>query len=174
MDNPWLNLVGLFQKYALANYADQRIVSYDDLGNGVNRTVFATYQVYANWSQDSAFTLNGNMLPPGGVITQANDRSVTAGIFTAYNGNLLSSGEHYLVETRSSDEIKVFQPIGPDTTIHINKYAAWANVTVVAYRYDGTVIARVDAVVSGRDVSFGYAARLNGQAVGYYQLTPAY
>jgi hypothetical protein len=171
MDNPWLNLVGVFQKYALANYADQRIVSYDDLGNGVTRTAFITYQVYANWSQDSAYTLNGNTLPPGGVLTQANDHTVTAGVFTAYNGNPLSSGEHSLVETRSPDGLKIFQPIGPDTMIHINKDAAWTDVTVVAHRYDGTVIASVDAVISGSDVSFSYAARLNGQTVGYYQLT---
>ncbi len=32
MDNPWLNLIGVFQKYALANYADERVQSYDDLG----------------------------------------------------------------------------------------------------------------------------------------------
>jgi hypothetical protein len=55
--------------------------------------------------------------------------------------------------------------------IHINKDAAWTDVTVVAHRYDGTVIASVDAVISGSDVSFSYAARLNGQTVGYYQLT---
>lgn len=170
MDNPWLNLVGVFQKYALSNYADQRIASYDDLGGGILRTVFATYQVYSNWSQDSAYTLNGNTLPPGGVITQANDHSITAGVFTAYNGNALSSGDHYLVETRSPDGVKIFQPIGPDTAIHVQKDAAWATVKVTAHRYDGTPIAAVDAVISGNDVSFTYSGSLNGQVVGYYQL----
>src|SRR5262249_14184988 len=100
MDNSWLNLIGVFQKYALANYADELVSAYDDLGNNITRTTFSTYTVYSNWDSNNRYKVNGNTLPPGGVVTQANDGSVIAGVFTAYNGRPLSEGEHYLVEVR--------------------------------------------------------------------------
>ncbi len=170
MDNPWLNLVGVFQKYALSHYADQLVVRFDDLGNEVKQTTFGTYKVTSNWSKANSFTLNGNVLPPGGVQTQANDGSVTAGVFTSYSGNALSSGEHYLVEVRSPTAIQVFQPVGADTTVHITVPNA-ENVKVTAYRYDNSPISNVTAAGSGNDLSFDYASLLNGQPVGYYQIT---
>jgi hypothetical protein len=172
MDNPWLNLVGVFQKYALSHYADELVTSFDDLGEGVTRTAFASYTVYADWSADKAYTLGGHTLPPGGVMTQANDGSVTAGVFTAYNGAALSDGDHYLVEVRSPEAIQVFQPVGADTPLRIGKPPAWARVTVSAYRYDGTRIGDAEATTSGDTVVFNYASKQDGQPVGYYQLTP--
>ncbi|HVU09912.1 MAG TPA: DUF6259 domain-containing protein, partial [Phototrophicaceae bacterium] len=169
MANPWLNLVGVFQKYALANYADQLVQSFDDLGNDVTRTKFSTYTVYANWSTDMSYTQDNNTLPPGGVVTRANDGSVIAGVFTAFNGQPLSDGDHDLVEVRSADEIRIFQPVGSDTTIHI---PGWSKATVTAYQYDGTEIADVDTTISGTDVSFAYQGTLQGQQVGYYSITP--
>jgi len=169
MDNPWLNLIGVFQKYALANYVDQPVQAYDDLGGGVRRTTFATYQVISNWNSDSPYVVGDDTLPPGGVITQANDGSVTAGVFTSYNGQALSSGDHYLVEVCSADAVKLFQPVGDDTPISI-KPAKTGTPVVQAYSYDGTLLGTVDAMVSGDDVSFTYSATIAGQAVGYYQI----
>jgi hypothetical protein len=170
MDNPWLNLIGVFQKYALVNYADQLVVSYDQLENEVRRTVFDTYTVYSNWSTTSSYTLDGNMLPPGGVVTRANDGSVTAGVFTSYNGQPLSDGDHYLVEVRSTTDIKMFQPVGADTTVHV-KILSGAKATVTAYRYDGTAISAVASTSTNGDLSFVVLAVIDGQSVGYYQIT---
>jgi hypothetical protein len=172
MDNPWLNLVGIFQKYALANYADQLVTTYDDLGNNIFRTKFATYTIYSNWNTSNTYTVNGDTLPPGGVVTQADDGSVTAGVFTAYNGSSLSDGEHYLVEVRSSTAIKLFQPVGADTNVHIHKDTAWSKVTVTAYAYDSTMLGEVSADVTSDDVNFDYAGVMNGTPVGYYQIAP--
>jgi hypothetical protein len=173
MDNPWLNVVGVFQKYALSNYADQLVTAYDDLGNNVTRTTFSTYTVYSNWDSSNGYDVNGNTLPPGGVVTQANDGSVIAGVFTAYNSNLLSDGEHYLVEVRSPTEVKLFQPIGADTDIQIHKESSWNKVAVTAYAYDGTSLGAVSAHVNADNVGFNYASTVNGTLVGYYQIIPA-
>ncbi|MBA3870462.1 MAG: hypothetical protein H0X30_15070 [Anaerolineae bacterium] len=173
MDNPWLNLVGVFQKYALSNYADQLATAYDDLGNNVTRTTFSTYTVYSNWDLTHTYTLNGNTLSAGGVVAQANDGSVTAGVFTVFNGSPLSDGDHYLVEVRSPTEIKVFQPVGADMNIHIHKDASWSKVTVTAYGYDGTSLGAVTADVTDDSVKFNYTNTINGRLVGYYQIAPA-
>jgi hypothetical protein len=173
MDNPWLHLIGLFHKYALANYADQLVVSFDDLGDNVTQTTFETYTVHSNWDAENAYSVGDHTLPPGGVITQANDGSVTAGVFSAYNDHELSDGDHYLVEVRSPDAVKIFQPVGDDTDISILKDAVWDTVTVTAYQYDGTAIASVDANVEGDDIAFTYSNMLDGRAVSYYEIKAA-
>ncbi len=173
MDNPWLNLVGVFQKYALANYADQLVSSYDDLGNNVKETNFSTYKVYSNWDTTKSYDVGGNTLLPGGVVSIADDGSVVAGVFTAVNGKLLSDGDHYLVEVRSPEGIKLFQPVGADSPVVLYKDAAWANVTVRAYAYDGTLVGDVSADAKGDEVSFTYTSTIDGKQVGYYQIAPA-
>ncbi len=169
MDNPWLALVGVFQKYALANYADQLVTRFEPVSGNVWRTDFGSYEVISNWSTTDSFTAGPHTLPPGGVVTQAKDGSVTAGVFTAFNGNPLSSGDHYLVEVRSKTDIKVFQPVGPDTTIHV-VLPTTATVEIAAYGYDGSLISKVSADETGADLSFNYATTVNGQAVGYYRI----
>lgn len=173
MDNPWLNLAGVFQKYALANYADQLVMGYDDLGNGVKKTSFSTYTVCSNWNDEQPYAVGKHILSAGGVVTQANDGSVTAGVFTTYDDQPLSEGDHYLVEVRSPDLIKVFQPLGADTMLHISKAPDWTDVTVTAFQYDGTAIATVEASVSGDTVEFSYAGTIDGKIVGYYEVNAA-
>ncbi len=173
MDNPWLNLVGVFQKYALANYADQLVQSYDDLGNNVSKTTFSSYTVYANWDANQPYTAGDDTLPPGGVVTEANDGSVTGGVFTAYNGHALSDGDHYLVEVRADDGIKVFQPVGADTELHIQNNSAWGTPVVTAYQYNGTAIGTVSATTDGDSVVFTYGTTVNGKPVGYCEIAPA-
>jgi hypothetical protein len=173
MDNPWLNLVGIVHKYALANYADQLVTSYDDLGDSVTKTTFSTYNVIANWDAEKSYAGANYTLPPGGVVTQADDGSVSAGVFSAYNGQALSDGDHYLVEVRSADNIKIFQPVGDDTALSVQKESGWNAVTVTAYQYDGTAIGEVDATLDGEHVNWQYAATVDGKPVGYYQIQAA-
>jgi hypothetical protein len=170
MDNPWLNLVGVFQKYALSNYVDELVVNYEDLGKNVTKTGFSTYMVYANWDAENPYSIDQHTLAPGGVVSFANDGSVTAGVFTAYNEQPLSEGDHYLVEIQAEDAVKIFQPVGADTDLKIRYPIYWTTMSVSAYQYDETLIAPVEAVTADGYVSFAYAGEINGQAVGYYQI----
>jgi hypothetical protein len=171
MDNPWLNLIGVFQKYALANYADELVMRYDDLGDNVTQTVFSTYTVHSNWDTENPYSIGGHTLPPDGVVTQANDGSVTGGVFTAYNDQPLSEGDHYLVEVRSDERIQIFQPVGEDTDLTIANNPDWASVSVTAYLYDGAAIGKVEATVEGGFIQFRYSGVVDGQSVGYYEIT---
>lgn len=173
MNNPWLNLVGVFQKYALANYADELVTSYADLDDNTSETVFGSYTVIANWDAENPYLVGGYTVAPGGVMTQANNGSVTAGVFTTYNDNFLSDGDHYLVEVRGAEGIKVFQPVGEDTELHIQKDAAWSDVVVTAYGYDGEALGTAEATLNGDDVQFTYAGQIDGKIVGYYEIAPA-
>jgi hypothetical protein len=167
-DNEWLTLIGVFQKYALARYAAERPLTYEKLDNDIWRTTFPSVVVHSNWSADKPFTLDGATIPPGGVITQAKDKSLTAGVFTAYNGQELSSGDHYLVENRTEVSVKIFQPVGADTKLTV-KFAGKAIVT--AYGWDDKPLGVVASTSGDDNVTFIYQGTLNSQPVAYYTLT---
>jgi hypothetical protein len=171
MNSPWLPLIGVFQKYVLSRYTDELVTGFDDLGNRATRTSFGSYKVYANWDDRNTLAQSGHVVAPGGALVVANDGSVTAGVFTNYNGNILNEGEHYLVEVRSKDNIKVFQPMGTNTPIHVKKYSSWPGVTIGAYGYDGEFIAETSAVTLKDDVLFDWNTQCSDKKVMYYQLT---
>jgi hypothetical protein len=169
-ENPWLDLVGVFQKYVLSRYAGQLIKDYRDIGNNVFKTEFEDYMVYTNWNKVNTFTINNHTVPAGGAIVLADDGSVTAGIFKSYNQRLLSEGEHYLVVLREEDRIRIFQPVGPDTLLSIRKYRDWIGAEVKAYQYDGTYIADVEAAAEGDNIVFNYQKEVLSREVGYYEI----
>ena len=174
MDNPWLNLVGVFQKYVLANYADEPIQHYEEFGSGLIGTNFETYQVISNVDMSSSQGLDmirNVKLAPGGVAALANDGTVTAGMFTSYNGVDLTPGDHYLVEVRAHDDgVKLFQPVGEDTPVEITVTNADKSV-VQAYGYDDHLIGTVEAMATNASVRFEYKSTVDGQVVGYYKIT---
>lgn len=169
-ENPWLTLIGVFQKYALASYADELVTSYENPGDGIWRTTFTSTVVTSNWNAEKPYTLDGYTLPPGGVITQAKDKSMTAGVFTGYNGQALSEGDHYLVELRTADSVKIFQPIGADTSITV-RFAGSSKAVITAYGYDGAKLGTSDGERAGDSIRFNYQGTVGGQAVAYYQIT---
>ncbi len=170
-ENPWLDLTGVFQKYVLSNYADQLVKEYKDTGNGVYKTRFSDYTVYSNWNTVNTFKLKGHVIPPGGAVVTADDNTVTAGLFRTFNNRLLAEGEHYLVQLRNADNIKIFQPVGKDTPLAIKKNPDWPGVSIKAYRYNGEFIADVKGRADGDYIGFDYQNEISSQEVGYYELT---
>ncbi len=173
MNNPWLNVTGVFQKYALSNYADELVTQFAEIDGGITQTTFPSYSVYTNWNADRSYVIGNNTLAPDGVMTVANDGSVTAGVFTSYNQQSLSDGDHYLVEVRSTNGIKVFQPLGADTPLQIDAQDITSTVTVTAHRYDGTNIGTTEHLDVDGNITFTYRSNLDGQQVGYYAIISA-
>lgn len=104
------------------------------------------------------------------------DGSLIAGIFTAYNGSLLSSGDHYLIEERGADEIIVRQPMGADTSLRLTRLPGWDSTTHLnawAYGRDGHLIGVAPVTVAGNQLIFIYRAQMAGQAVAYYRVAAA-
>ncbi len=173
LSSPWLAVVSAFQRHVFARYADARITGYEHLATNVTRTTFDGFSVTANWDAAQPFTAGAHRLAPSGMLIASNNGTLTAGIFTTYNGAALSSGDHYLIEVRGADEIIVRQPLGADTNLLIRPLPRWAGsrqVQVWAHGADGQPIQRVTATTGAQGVSFVYRQHVAGRAVSYYRI----
>jgi len=172
--SPWVDAIGVFQKHVLAAYVDQRVSGFEQLTPSATLTDFGTHKVTANWDKDAAYELDGNVvLAPGGFDVKAEDGSVRAGNYTKYNGLDLDAGEHILVEARSADAVRIYQPIGSDTTLKVKKGGKWAYAAAAAYGANGTKIADLPVKEEGDYAIFDYVALIKEQKVGYVELIGA-
>ena len=170
-ENPWLDVVGVFQKHVLARYADQLVKSFEEVEPGKTVTRIGDMEISANWDENNAWVLDDHFtLAPGGVQAVSRDGNVRAGIYAKYNGHDLDAEEHYLVEIRNDDEITVYQPYGSDTTIAVQKGDQWKHATAAAYRYDGTLIAELPVKEDGNLVFFDFISEIYDQKVGYVKV----
>ena len=137
------------------------------------QTSFETCTVVANWDEANAFSIGEHTLPPLGVLVASADGSLTAGVFTDYNGTLLSAGDHYLIENRGLDEIIVHQPIGADTNLTSELLPGWGPndpIEARAYAANGQVIESVPVTVTAQGITFVYQQRIAEQSVAYYKV----
>lgn len=171
--SPWLTVAGAFQSHVVSRYATERMLDYQQLQSDVTRSRFEHTTVVMNWSKTSSYASGGYVLPPEGVLVQQDDNSLTAGVFTAYNGAALSPGDHYLIEERDPDAIVVRQPMGSDTPLLVRPLSAWntpQRVQVWAYAANGQPIRRVTATASAQGIGFVYRQQVAGQIVSYYRI----
>lgn len=170
--NPWVDAVGVLQKHVLADYVDERVTGFKQVTADVTETAFQSYKVTANWSKEQAYELDEQFaLPAGGFHIAAQDGGVRAGQYSKYNGLELDPGEHVLVELRDADEIRMYQPIGSDTSLRIKKQDDWSYAAAAAYKADGTKIAELYVSEQGGYIDVDYVAEIKGQKVGYIALS---
>jgi len=174
LDDEWIEVVGAFQRYALAPYAAERITAYASLEEGVTQTSFESFAVVTNWDERNAYTTGDYVLPPLGTLIKKNDGTLIAGIFTTYTGVPLSPGDHYLIQERQPDGIIVRQPMGADTSLTLRPLPDWTSssrVEAVAFTQDGQPIGRTPVTVSDGGIVFTYRQRLADQSVAYYTVS---
>ncbi|TFE31547.1 discoidin domain-containing protein [Cohnella luojiensis] len=169
--NPWVDTVGVFQKFILSQYADSLVERFEQLNPTVTRTDFGKYAVTANWNKDEAYVLNDDVsLAPGGYDVSAGDGNRRAGNYVRLNGLDLDAGDHNLIEVREKDAIRIYQPIGSDTTLKIRKGKDWPHASAIAFRANGTKIADLPVKEEGDFVIFDYVALIKEQRVAYVEL----
>lgn len=169
--SPWVDAIGVFQKYVLAGYVDQLVVNFEQLTASVTATDFTTHIVTSNWDSEETYILDDNTtLSIGGYDVTADDGSVRAGNYSRYNGFDLDPGDHNLVEVREKDVIRIYQPIGADTTLKIKEGDKWDHTVVIAYESDGTKITDLPVQEVDEYVIFDYIAQIKEQKVGYIEL----
>lgn len=173
VSNPWVNAAGVFQREVLARYADAPVTGFEQAGPGATRTVFGSkHAVTANWSPEEPYVLDeSTTLSPGGFDVRSEDGSVRAGNYSRYNGFDLDPGEHDLVEVRGEKAIRVYQPIGADTTLRVRKGDGWKHAVATAYEADGTKIADWPVEEDGEYARFDYIALAGERKVGFVELT---
>ncbi|MCR8659595.1 discoidin domain-containing protein [Paenibacillus endoradicis] len=170
--SPWVDAIGVFQKYVLARYVDQLVVNFEQRTQTVTITDFGTHKVTSNWDSKETYSMDGDTtLSNGGFDVTADDGRVRAGNYSRYNGFDLDAGDHNLVEVRETDTIRIYQPIGSDTTLKIKKGDKWDHTVVTAYKPDGTKIVDLPVEEVDEYVLFDYIALIKEQKVGYIELT---
>ncbi|RKP55083.1 hypothetical protein D7Z26_07600 [Cohnella endophytica] len=169
--NPWVDMVGVYQKFILSQYADSLVKSFGQVTPTVTKTDFGTYAVTANWNKNEAYALdNEDSLAPGGYDVSAADGSRRAGNYSRLNGQDLDTGDHNLVVVREQDAIRVYQPIGSDTTLKIRKGKDWPHVTAAVYLANGSKISDLQVKEDGEFAVFDYVGLIKEQKVGYVEL----
>ena len=173
LDSEWLGLVAAFQKNVLARYADEVVTDFNDLEDDVTQTSFETYTVIANWDEANSYNTDEHTLPPLGVLVTSADDTLTAGVFTHFNGMSLSAGDHYLIEERGLNEITVHQPIGADTSLTLELLADWnPSDSIEAWAYTATdrLIGSVPITVTAQGITFVYQQQITEQPVAHYKV----
>lgn len=173
VDSEWLDVVGTFQRYVLSKYATERVTDFSYLNENVTKTNFSNYYVIANWSDTNTYSIDGYTLSVKGAMVKNNNNSLIAGVFRMYNNNNLSNGDHFIIEERQSDQIKLRQPMGEETNLVIKKLPSWGTtkkVKAIAFTSGNLFIDFVDLVNSTNTVQLRFAKQVNGVEVGYYLL----
>lgn len=168
--NPWVNVIGVFQKHVLANYVDELVQDFKQVTPSVTETKFESYTVTANWDIKNPYTLDTDTtLAPGGFHVTSEDGSIRAGVFTRLNGLDLDPGVHNLAIVRSESDIRVYQPHGSDTTVQLD-IGEWKHAAAAAYSADGTKIADMPITESNGMVKIDFIAEIYDEKVAYIQL----
>ncbi|WP_027088076.1 discoidin domain-containing protein [Cohnella panacarvi] len=171
VSSPWVDAVGVFQKFVLSRYADSLAQGFEQVAPAVTRTDFGTHRATANWDTKQPYALDAETtLSAGGFDIVAEDGAVRAGNYSRYNGFDLDIGEHDLVEARGEDSIRVYQPIGSDTTLKIKKGDGWPFASAAAYEADGTKIAELRVKNEGDYAIFDYVGVIKERKVAYVEL----
>lgn len=169
--SPWVDATGVFQKLVLSRYADSLVQGFEQVTPTVTRTDFGSHQATANWDTKAPYALDANTsLSAGGFDISSSDGIVRAGNYVRYNGLDLDRGDHDLVEVRGEDAIRVYQPIGSDTSLKIKKGDEWPFVVAVAYQADGTRIADLQVKADGEYAIFDYVGTIKDRKVAYVEL----
>jgi ferric-dicitrate binding protein FerR (iron transport regulator) len=116
--SPWHFTADAFQRHVMARYADQPLIDFAVLPDHITRSRFGDYTVWANESPDQDWQApDGPRLAAGGCWVTERHGLLSAGIFTAFNGQPLTAGDHYLIVETRADGITVRHPQGPDTPL---------------------------------------------------------
>jgi len=115
--NPWLKLKGELQDHLLADYSSERITDYVFITPNVTQTSFETVYIIANWDAQQGYMVEDHTLAPLGALIRAQGDRLVAGIFTSFNGQPLTNGDHYLIIKQELNQISIHQPMGSDTSL---------------------------------------------------------
>jgi hypothetical protein len=170
----WREVVAVFQSHVASRYAGEKMIDYVTVEAGVTQSTFESVTVVTNWNEATSYTLGSHTIPPQGTLVTSKDGSLTAGIFTTYNAASLSFGDHYLVVERSAqmDSIRIWQPLGDDTPLAIERPAAWRDsIGIHVYAVGQDTFIEVTKSVTKETITFDWNHFVAGVEILYYVLT---
>lgn len=173
LDNEWISVTNDFQKHVISKFAAEKMVDYEIISDMVTQSIFDHFSVVRNWSDIDPLVYNGFVIAQNGVLLQDDQDSLTAGIFTVYNNQSLSPGDHFLIEERYESQVIVRQPMGANTQLTIEKLVSWGDDSQViawAFSKDGLYLGQVEVTDMAESVSFFYQDEISGGEASYYLL----
>ena len=170
---PWHFKADAFQRHVVARYADQRLQDFAVLPDGITRSNFGDYTVWGNESPDQEWQAPaGPRLAPGGCWVTDRQGRLSAGIFTAFSGQPLTAGEHYLIVETRDDGLTVRHLQGPDTPLILKTAKP---VKRVQARFDQEQLDQEKVEVPFRmekgQVYLDITSKLQGKDVRSYELS---
>ncbi len=172
-DSEWTGVLAVFQHQVGGIIAGQPMTEYKYITSDVTETIFEKMTITRNWNTQKSYSTDQYTLPPNGFMAQNSDGSLTAGVFTAYNGQDLPGSEHYLIEIRSDDSITIYQPLGDPADLMLIPLPSWdqSGVTATGYDNSGNAIASVPTDRSETGLKFPYKSEIDGKKISYFILT---
>ncbi len=173
LDNEWISVTTDFQKHVISKFAAEKMVDYEIISDMVTQSIFDHFSVVRNWSDIHPLVYNGFVIAQNGVLLQDDQDSLTAGIFTVYNNQSLSPGDHYLIEDRYESQVIVRQPMGANTQLTIEKLVSWGDDSQViawAFSKNGQYLGQVEVTDMAEYVRFFYQDEISGGEASYYLL----
>ncbi|MBN1481919.1 T9SS C-terminal target domain-containing protein [candidate division KSB1 bacterium] len=155
LNTPWHVTAQAFQQFALSRFADERMTDYTRLSSDVTKGRYESYKVLTNWSTTQTFPIDNHEISTEGFIITNDAEDLTAGIFTNYNGEYLSTGDHYIIESRYPDSIVVRHPQGEDTSIRLIPLTAYADSGLRCYAFTKNDVFDVPVTIASPYISFG-------------------
>jgi len=165
---PWHFTADAFQRHVVARFADQPLRDFAVLPDNITRSNFGDYTVWANESPDQEWQAPcGPKLAAGGCWVTERQGRLSAGVFTAFNGQPLTAGDHYLIVEARDNGLTVRHLQGPDTPLSLKTTKPVRSVTVQFDKGKSEVPFRMENGQVHLDIN----AKLKGQDVRSYELS---
>jgi len=166
--DPWHFTADAFQRHVVARFADEPLQDFVVLPDNITRSSFGAYTVWANESTTQDWQApDGPQLAPSGCWVTDRQGRLSAGIFTAFNGRPLTTGDHYLIVETRANGITVRHPLGPDTPLTLNTAKPVQSVTA---QFDQGTFELPFRMENGQ-VYLDINSKLQGQDVRSYELS---
>jgi hypothetical protein len=142
------------------------------LDDQISRTDFENNYVIRNWDTKAPYPVKEHEISPGGALAILPEGGITAGIFTGYNKESLSSGDHYLIETRSDSIITLHHPLGESTEITIRKLPNWTtDSSIFVTAITSGEKHQVNRTISGNEIRFSIHPMIAGDTVSHFEIS---
>jgi len=172
-DKPWMVVVGDFQKSVQSRLTGKEMTSFSNLTDDVIQSVYEDMTVIFNRDTVQSYETGLHSISPNGNLVTSSSGDLIAGIFTKFNNQQFTDGDHFLIVENYSDSIFVRQPMGNDTPLKVDMLSDWEasdSIWAVAFDSDDKLLDSFRPSLANGTFTFTYRETVHGQHVAYYKI----
>jgi len=167
----WWDVVEDFQVHVISYLADSRISNFEKLSEQQTKSSFGDDYVIRNLDRNNAFKFTDHTIASLGAYANLQTANIKAGVFTGYNNNSLSDGDHYIIEKQEEKVITIWHPKGENSEITILKPWSWSTdeaIEVKAFMQNSEKI--ITRSIDSRKVKFMMSSHENNEKVDRFEI----